>query len=711
MCFVLCQELVSTFRRLQIIMLSKILNSFNRYRERYGIVIIVLFPCMILYKIVTKTFIFSREIIEYGVYTFVEDKKYNIDYLKKKISSKDANALLGKKKFKKTKLMNCLDTLSFEQYDKFFTEGREEKVRRAELVCEHIFDLLGSGPTKLTQENGNSRLIDWQLDFKSGYHWDPKLFFRWIKWGNVKGVDIIVPWENSRFQDRLVLAQAYKLTNDTKYAIEFQNQVLDWIENNKFGFGVNWFCSMDISLRAVNWLIIMDLFDDSFDFPKAFLVKFYGSIYDHGRYIRKRLQHFGNVTTNHYISAIAGLLFIALYCPFFKRSKGWLNFAVRELECEMEKQVYPDGCDYEASTSYHILVLEIFFYSLLLCERVGVSLSESYRSKLKKMFECSLYYIKPNGMAPQIGDNDNGRFLKYQIRHVLEHKYLLSLATVYFKSSDFKLKQYGFSEEAFWVFGKDAKTIWDRIPFREDALGSKSFPNAGWYIIRNGNDYCFVTCGPNGQGGRGGHAHNDKLSLELIVDGQDVIVDPGTYAYTSDVNERNKFRSTGYHNTVKFNDYEQNEISKYMGVHILPDRVIIKKPVLKETECEIKFEGEIEYSDIVHKRIISLENETHNWKIIDCISSLKATNATLNFHLSPNVYYDNGHIFSRKTRKRIATITVVGYKLKKKEYDYSPEYGVKIKSECLYVTICLGIVTKTIYTYIEKSGFNSLSIL
>ena len=128
-----------------------------------------------------------------------------------------------------------------------------------------MFDLLGSGSTKLSKDGKGYQPIDWHIDFKSGYRWNPKTFYAFIKYGNKLGVDVKVPWELSRFQHLILLGQAYQLTKNKKYAVEFENQILDWIDNNPVGFGVNWRCAMDIAIRASNWLIAKEYFQDSDD--------------------------------------------------------------------------------------------------------------------------------------------------------------------------------------------------------------------------------------------------------------------------------------------------------------------------------------------------------------------------------------------------------------------------------------------------------------
>ncbi len=54
-----------------------------------------------------------------------------------------------------------------------------------------------------------------------------------------------------------------------------------------------------------------------------------------------------------------------------------------------------------------------------------------------------------------------------------------------------------------------------------------------------------------------GHNHCDKGSFVLQENDTQVIVDSGTYCYTSDLSMRNKFRQTDSHNTIMLDGKEQ----------------------------------------------------------------------------------------------------------------------------------------------------------
>jgi len=75
-----------------------------------------------------------------------------------------------------------------------------------------------------------------------------------------------------------------------------------------------------------------------------------------------------------------------------------------------------------------------------------------------------MYYTKPDGTVPQIGDNDDGRLhilSNYGNWNRLDHRYLLSVGAVLFKRQDFKDAASKFHEEAFWLLGEEGLNSFD----------------------------------------------------------------------------------------------------------------------------------------------------------------------------------------------------------------------------------------------------------
>ena len=508
-----------------------------------------------------------------------------------------------------------------------------EIVEEAEKVCHHVFDLLGSGPVNLDEfcgQHGGSEAcgyLPWHHDFKTGYQWCPKKFYKEIEipYGEA---DIKVPWELSRFQHTAVLGQAYWLTGDEKYAQEFVHQAEDWIDRNPPKFGVNWACTMDVSIRVANWIMGFYFFKDSLAFTNEFLVKLTKSLMAHGRHIMANLENNG-IANNHYIADLVGLIYLGITFPEFKEACWWRDFGIPELIKEMERQVYDDGMDFEASTCYHRLALELFFFPMVLCRLNGIDLPQTFIDKLKKMFDFALYVLKPNGRMPQIGDNDNGRLHILGKRDILDMKYLLSFAAIYYDDAGYKIEEFGFASEALWLFGPEAYERWNKFSARSvEELGSRAFPKGGIYVMRHKKDYMAISCRPRGAEIFGCHAHDDALSFELCIGGEDAIIDPGTYIYTANPRERCEFRSSVYHNMVTLveqsrKDHLEENASLFGGLNEVNARCL-RWVDSKQTSI---FSGELYPSDgkdskVVFRREIVHLKSSGEWTITDSIAAL-----------------------------------------------------------------------------------------
>ena len=371
-----------------------------------------------------------------------------------------------------------------------------------------------------------AREFDWNRDPRSGYLW-PLDYHRDIKLMRSDGSDVRVVWELNRLGHFITLGRAYALTKDERFTTAFLQQLRSWNEANPYGRGPNWTCAMEVALRAINLIAARELFRDSSQLDTQLLLRLF---LRHGNYIRRNLEFSYIATSNHYLSDVAGLLWLGVMVPELRDAESWRKFGLTELLKELDKQVLPDGADFEASTGYHRFVTELFLYSFLMCRSNDIEIDKKYWRKLYSMLIYIRSYVRPDGFAPLIGDTDGGQFLPIRQRRADDHAYLLSIAADVFNDASLC----------------DAEA------------GSKAFPHAGTYIMRHDDLYlCFNASGA-GINGRGSHGHNDALSIEVSAGGVAFIVDPGTYIYTGDLQKRHEFRSTAYHSTVKIDGVEQN---------------------------------------------------------------------------------------------------------------------------------------------------------
>ncbi len=467
-------------------------------------------------------------------------------------------------------------------------------------VLAHRFDLLGSGPVTVAAEPnaqilspGNRRRaaairalidpayrsIDWQVDFKTGYRWRTDRLSASLAYGHKPGVDVKVPWELARCQHLVQLACCHIAEPSEQWPREFRNQALDFAAANPPAYGVNWMCTMDVAIRAANLLLARDMLATEFD--AAFEAEFQSLIIAHGRHIFANLEWHEQHRGNHYLANLTGLLFIAAYVPPSVERDGWLEFASKEFLAEVDRQFGADGANFEASTSYHRLSAEMAVYGSAVLLGLGQEPGDAIFEKLQRMAEFSLHGTKPNGRVVQIGDNDSGHFFKVCPSGVLDHRACVAAINGLFGRIDFD--DFAGPEMAFEGYvvsllaggvtipaAAGAPVALDRFigpPHQEPSrlnitgdikivpqdasvlhgLTAFSYPDFGLYGWRSARFFLSVRCGPIGQNGNGGHAHNDALAIELNIDGEDWIADPGCGVYTGAPQTRDAYRSAKAH--------------------------------------------------------------------------------------------------------------------------------------------------------------------
>jgi hypothetical protein len=509
----------------------------------------------------------------------------------------------------------------------------ERTLAAAEAITSgHRWHLFGSSEQIFGPE------IDWLREPASGTRW-PADYHADLKLEWNQGTDLRILWELNRLQHLITLAQAFSLTKDEQFAVEFFSQIDSWRSANPVGKGPNWACAMEAAIRAINLLACFEVFRHSKRLTPSNLASLLSLFDSHGRHIRRNLEFSYISTSNHYLSDVVGLLWLGLMLPELEAADGWRDFGLKEMLREMDKQVLPDGADFEASTAYHRFVLELFLYTFLLCGRNQISIPEKYWKKLETMVAFTAAYVRPDGRAPLAGDNDSGRILPFVPRSGDDHAYLAALGAVLFERSEFKRPGVDVPDEVVWLFGEEGR---DKFESLQPAMArSQVFKEAGLCIMRSGSSYLMLNFSSAGINGRGSHSHNDALSIELSACGSAFLIDPGTYVYTADLDARHEFRSTEYHSTVEVDGEEQNRTNRSTPFAIGDDArpKLLRWDSSGETDLAVaEHYGYMRLPQgIVHRRAVQFYKQNELWLMEDALLGAGIHQFRFSFHFAPSL--------------------------------------------------------------------------
>jgi hypothetical protein len=444
---------------------------------------------------------------------------------------------------------------------------RAATIAAADRVSAGTFDLLGSGPVDLSRGGSDGSAIDWRRDPRTGARY-PDRFSHWraavpATLSKVGG-DIKGPWEVGRCQHFAVLGEAYWLTGDERYADTYAATIADFIEQNPPGCGVQWTCTMDVALRIVSWIAGLAFVDGARALTVDWWKRFLRSVVEHGRFIAANLE-FGTldgrlVTSNHYLADLLGLLWIGYAFPELDTNYVWRGLGEYGFEREIARQVHPDGGSFESSLPYQRLVVEMFLSAYAMSLHAQHPFSDAYRDRLLASLRLIRAVRQPGGRIPQVGDCDNGRahlFSGYGTWRQERMDHLLAAGARVLDCPELArdLDRRDAVEAIFWDTPAVSRTTWVE-------LGSiVELADSGFVVLRNGRTTVLVTNSRVGTEGFGNHKHCDQLAVEVCAGDQPIFVDAGSYAYTSDPTERNRFRGTAMHNTVMVDGEEQHDLN------------------------------------------------------------------------------------------------------------------------------------------------------
>lgn len=399
--------------------------------------------------------------------------------------------------------------------------------------CEHIIKMASAVCR-------NEFLFDLPHDLEQT--WEPVCFEPegLVDWEYRPDSDPEFSYQFNRHRFFICLGQAYWLTKDETYVHHFLRLLTDWMkrikrtpETEKTAWRI-----LEAGFRGEYWTKAIRYFVESPLITDEVINDFYHSLVEHAEYIiemhspYRYISNWG-VLENH------GLFEIGIAMPDEERRNRYTSIAMEHLEIQAKMQILGDGVQWEQSPMYHNEVFHCFEDVLILAYRNRIPVSDSFQQAVRRMAYVDLAWQKPDGREFMMGDSDDMDLRDY-----------LSVAAWMFQ--DPVLKSGGRSVldyESVWDIGVAEAKEYEAIKAVKPEFLSAALTDSGNYYLRSGWDkdsnVLHFHCGTMGAG----HGHSDKLHVDLVVRGEDVLTDSGRCTYAMDKG-RFDFKNPEAHNTI-----------------------------------------------------------------------------------------------------------------------------------------------------------------
>ncbi|HIT64000.1 MAG TPA: alginate lyase family protein [Candidatus Ventrimonas merdavium] len=456
----------------------------------------------------------------------------------------------------------------------------------------------------------------------------PVTFDGEIDWRFRPGDDPEFIYQMNRHRYWVCLGQAYAMTGDERYARAFGSQLVHWVRENPINEETKpttW-RTIEAGLRGESWIKAMGYFVESPSVSDEVFEVFLRSMAEHGAYLAACDVPF-SVKSNWGVLENSGLYAIGrmLELMGYEEAASWAELAKQRLTRQIQVQVLDDGVHWEMSAMYHNEVLKCYLEALRQAGLCGDQFPQIVTEKVRAMAMADRIWQKPDGTQPTFGDSD-----KTDLRDVM------TICGAWFGEPVFRSGGYERMDfEGIWDYGTEKAAAYETLEAR---LPQETFSwqkeSGNWYL-RSGwdekADYLHLRCGSLG----GGHGHFDKGHLDLMIGGEDLLIDPGRYTYV-DGADRRGLKSAASHNGVTVDHREYTRCLDSWGVEGL--RPSLPGMCARKGEYTLMECGHLGYQDqgvYIQRRVLAIG--TRIYLVMDTCYGEGEHTLTQHFHPAPEV--------------------------------------------------------------------------
>lgn len=521
--------------------------------------------------------------------------------------------------------------------------------RLADALVEGRITMFGHGEVTLPADP------DWNLDLTSGHrfaegHWSTVEYRR--SDGDPKWL-----WELGRHLHLVHLARAWRLTGDDRYAAAVARQLEGFLRQCPPGMGIQWRVGLELGLRLISWAFIAEFLRGSDVLTPALGRDLLASADAHMAWL-ERYPSLYSSANNHRLGELAGLVVGGLAFPELPRAQERYQLGMDGLCAELDAQTHPDGVNAEQAVYYHQFVLDLLVATTAVVVRAGRPVPDGLARPLKAMADVAGTLASDSGSLPAIGDNDDAVAIDLAsgADDVTRLRSRLRTVSVLVGEPTARLDP-GLDEQFVWLCGAEASAR----PLPERRPGSAVFPAGGLVVLRRRDDAvgelrAVLRAGPFGLAPIYAHAHADQLSVCVSVDGEEALVDAGTFTYYGDQRWRDYARSTGAHSTLRVDGRDQATPSGAFLWRRPVDGVVDAVTLDGAAAVRAHHDG---YAPVRHERTLTMDDS--GLVVEDRLTGVADPPAAeLRWHLAPgDAVVDGSTVVWTGERARVA-LTVTG---------------------------------------------------
>lgn len=420
-----------------------------------------------------------------------------------------------------------------------------------------------------------------------------------------------------------------------------------WVDENEPGNGTGWE-PYPTSLRIVNWVKWQLEFN-------RLEGKCLHSLAIQARWLNQLIEW--HILGNHLFANAKALVFAGLFFKGFEANK-WLYKGLRIIKGQIEEQVLSDGAHFELSPMYHTIfledILDLINISGVYVGAIDESVVAEWRETAKIMIVWLESMSHPDGEISFFNDSAFG------VAPTLK-----------------EIKAYA---------GRLSVNDFPEVKI-EKKLGLNIFSDSGYIRLTSNNSVILLDVAPVGASYLPGHAHADTLSFELSLFSERFLVNSGTSEYGNGP-IRLEERGTKSHNTVLVDNCNSSEV--WSGFRVARRASL--------TQLQVEEDGDSLSVLAVHDGYIRLPGRVlhkRSWRLFEgrlVVQDLLLGDykqAVSRFHFHPGVKIidltSNLCTIILPVTGQEVQLLITGGEARIEPYFFAPEFGIRIKSQCLAV--------------------------